>query len=174
MTRWIFTSLALSAIVLIWTPDLLAQGHSPSPRPGTIVITAALVDRDMQVHPVPLHALLLTGARADSFATRTAIDGKASLVVPPGTYTLTSVAPIEFQGQRYRWRLELTVGSGGTSTVSLTNDNAAVEGAPTSAGPSAAGVRADPATVLFERLSRRYSGGCRHHQRACGRGRRRR
>jgi len=154
MTRWIFTSLALIAIVLIWTPHLPAQGHSPSPRPGTIVITAALVDHDMQVRPVPLHALLLTGARAESFATRTAIDGKASLVVPPGTYTLTSVAPIEFQGQRYRWKLELTVGSGGTSTVSLTNDNAAVEGAPTPAGPNAVGVRADPATALFERLSR--------------------
>src|SRR5438034_4853198 len=67
---------------------------------------------------------------------------------------LTSVAPIEFQGHRYRWKLELTVGSGGTSTVSLTNDNAAVEGAPTPAGPNAVGVRADPATALFERLSR--------------------
>src|SRR5437016_10227399 len=154
MTRWIFTWPALTAAVLIWTPHLPAQAHSPSPRPGTIVITAALVDRDMQVHPVPLHALLLTGARADSFATRTAIDGKASLVVPPGTYTLTSVAPIEFQGQRYRWRLELIVGSGGTSTVSLTNDNAGVEGAPTPVVPSTAQVRVDPATALFERLSR--------------------
>src|SRR3989454_12589011 len=111
MTRWILTSYAISAAVLIWTPQLPGQAHSPSTKPGTIVITAALVDRDMQVRPVPLHALLLTGARADRFATRTAIDGRASLVVPPGTYTLTSVAPIEFQGQRYRVRLELTVGS---------------------------------------------------------------
>src|SRR5207302_2598326 len=135
MIRWILTSYALSAAVLIWTPQLPVQAHSPSTKPGTIVITAALVDRDMQVRPVPLHALLLTGARADRFATRTAIDGRASLVVPPGTYTLTSVAPIEFQGQRYRWRLELTVGSGGTSSVSLTNDNAVVEGAPTPVVP---------------------------------------
>src|SRR5438552_13998460 len=157
MTPWIFSASAFTAVVLIGTPRLVAQAHptpAPSPRPGTIVITAALVDRDMQVRPVPLHALLLRGARADSFATRTAIDGRASLVVPPGTYTLTSVAPIEFQGQRYRWRLELTVGSGGTSTVSLTNDNAAVEGAPTPVVPVAAEVRTDPVTTLFERLSR--------------------
>jgi S1-C subfamily serine protease len=107
----------------------------------------------MQVRPVPLHALLLTGARADSFATRTAIDGKASVVVPPGAYMLTSVAPIEFQGQRYRWRLELTVGSGSTSRVALTNDNAAVENAPTLAVQSAAEGRVDAAAVLFERLS---------------------
>jgi S1-C subfamily serine protease len=156
MIPWSFTTPALTAAVLIGTPSLLAQAHpaAPSPKPGTIVITAALVDRDMQVRPVPLHALLLTGARADSFATRTAIDGKASLVVPPGTYTLASVAPIEFQGQRYRWKLGLTVGSGSTSTVALTNDNAAVEGAPTLAVPSAADARVDPAAALFERLSR--------------------
>src|SRR5438445_9644377 len=154
MTRWILTSYALSAAVVIWTPHLLAQAHPPSPKPGTIVITAALVDREMQVRPVPLHALLLTGARADSFAARTAIDGKASLVVPPGTYTLTSIGPIEFQGQRYRWRLELTVGPSSTSTVSLTNDNAIVEGAPTVPVPSAAESRVDPAAALFDRLSR--------------------
>src|SRR5256712_5592535 len=154
MARWIFPPPALPAAVLLWTPHLLAQAPPPSPRPGTIVITAALVDRDMQVRPVPLHALLLTGARAESFATRTAIDGKASLVVPPGTYTLTSLAPIEFQGQRYRWRLELTVGPGSTATVALTNDNASVEGAPTLAVPGAAEVRVDAAAALFERLSR--------------------
>jgi S1-C subfamily serine protease len=156
MIPWSFTAPALTAAVLIGTPSLLAQAHpaAPSPKPGTIVITAALVDRDMQVRPVPMHALLLTGARADSFATRTAIDGKASLVVPPGTYTLASVAPIEFQGQRYTWKLGLTVGSGSTSTVALTNDNAAVEGVPTLAVPSAADVRVDPAAALFERLSR--------------------
>src|SRR2546428_5279356 len=153
MARWIFPPPALPAAVLLWTPHLLAQAPPPSPRPGTIVITAALVDRDMQVRPVPLHALLLTGARAESFATRTAIDGKASLLVPPGTYTLTSVAPIEFQGQRYRWRLGLTVGPGGTSTVSLTNDNAIVEGAPTPVLPAVADARVDRAAALFERMS---------------------
>jgi len=160
MTPWIFTARVFTAAVLIGTPPLVAQvpptrrpGPAPSPKPGIILITAALVDRDMQVRPVPLHALLLTGARADTFSTRTATDGKASLVVPPGSYTLTSVAPTEFQGQRYRWRLELTVGSGSTSTVALTNDNAAVEGAPTLAVPSMADSRVDPAAALFERMS---------------------
>jgi S1-C subfamily serine protease len=151
-----FTTTALTAAVLVATPSLHAQARpaaTPSARPGTIVITAALVDRDMQVRPVPLHALLLTGGLADSFPTRTALDGKASLVVPPGTYTLASVAPIEFQGQRYRWRLGLTIGSGTTSTVALTNDNAAVEGAPALAVPSIADARVDPAAALFERLS---------------------
>src|SRR5713101_2197357 len=161
MTPWIFAARALTVAVVIGTVPVLAQvpparnpGPAPSSKPGTIVITAALVDRDMQVRPVPLHALLLTDARADTFATRTATDGKASLVVPAGVYTLASVAPTEFQWQRYRWRLNLTVGSGGTSTVALTNDNATVEGAPNPSVLSAAEGRVDPATVLFERLSR--------------------
>src|SRR5207245_8412647 len=38
--------------------------------------------------------------------------------------------------------------------ISLTNDNADVEGAPTPVVPVAAEVRPDPATALFERLSR--------------------
>ena len=152
MIAWI-----LSSAVVIGTPFHLVQGRPaapPPPKPGTIVIAAALVDRDMQVRPVPLHALLLTSARPDTFPTRTAIDGKASLVVPPGSYTLTSVAPIEFQGQRYRWTVALTVVAGSTSTVALTNDNAAVENAPTLAVPSPDNVRVDPAAALFERLSR--------------------
>src|SRR5919197_1341981 len=92
---------ALSAAALFGIPHLAAQARPAAPpKSGTIVVTVALVDRDMQVRPVPLHALALTGARADTFTTRTATDGRASVVVPPGLYTLTSVAPIECQGRR--------------------------------------------------------------------------
>jgi S1-C subfamily serine protease len=108
----------------------------------------------MQVRPVPLHALLVTGAHADTFSTRTSTDGKASLVVPPGAYTLTSVAPVEFQGQRYRWSQALTVAAGGISRIALTNDNASAEGVVTLIAPAAAATRVDPAAALFDRLSR--------------------
>ena len=104
MTPWTCAARALATALLISTRLLLAQvpprkpSPAPTPKPGTLVITAALVDRDMQVRAVPLHALLLTGVGSDTLAIRTASDGKASLPVPPGTYTLTSVAPTEFQG----------------------------------------------------------------------------
>lgn len=150
MIAWI-----LSSTIVIAAPSHFIQGRpaaAPPPKPGTIVIAAALVDRDMQVRPVPLHALLITSARPDTFSARTTIDGKASVVVPPGTYTLSSVAPIEFQGQRYQWRVDVTVGAAGTATVALTNDNAAVESV-TLAAPSA-DLRADPAAALFQRLNR--------------------
>jgi S1-C subfamily serine protease len=147
------------AFLIVGTQSLLAQvqparkaGPTVAAKPGTLVITAALVDRDMQVRPVPLHALALTGAGADTVVLRTAMDGKASLSVPPGTYTLTSVAATEFQGQRYRWKVGVTITPGATVNMALANDNATVEAAPAAPVPSASEARVDPAAALFERL----------------------
>ena len=150
MIAWVLTSAAL-----VGSPSL-AQARpaaTPQAKPGTIVITAALVDRDMQVRPVPLHALVLTSTRPDTIPTRTAIDGTVSVQVPPGTYTLSSLAPVPFQGQRFRWKVNVTVGAAGTLMVALTNDNATVEGTAEVAAPTA-DARVDPAAALFTRLSR--------------------
>jgi S1-C subfamily serine protease len=154
MNRWTVTPLAVAIAVHIVNPLHAAQARpvSTSSKPGTVLITAALVDREMQVRPVPLHGLQATGAD-NSFATRTAIDGKASLLLPPGSYTIASVAPIEFQGQQYRWSVQVNVQAGGTSTLSLTNDNATLEAAPTPAVTTAVDARLEPAAALFERLS---------------------
>ena len=141
--------IALCVAGYIAATPLLSQARQASAqRTGTVLITAALVDRDMQVRPVPLHGLQVTGT--NSVVTRTALDGKASVVLPPGAYTIASVAPIEFQGQRYRWSVQVTVESGVTTTVSLTNDNATAEGV--TAMPIAPDVRVDRAAALFERL----------------------
>jgi len=158
MTSWTCTARALATALLISTRPLFAQAQprkpspAPPPKHGTLVITAALVDRDMQVRAVPLHALLLTGAGSDTLAIRTATDGSASLSVPPGTYTLTSVAPTEFQGHRYRWKLGLTITAVTTTAVALTNDNAAVEEGPKAPVSTLSDARLDPAAALFERL----------------------
>jgi S1-C subfamily serine protease len=158
MTSWTCTARALATALLISTRPLFAQvqprkpSPAPPPKHGTLVITAALVDRDMQVRAVPLHALLLTGAGSDTLAIRTATDGSASLSVPPGTYTLTSVAPTEFQGHRYRWKVGLTITAVTTTAVALTNDNAVVEEGPKAPVPTVSEARLDPAAALFERL----------------------
>jgi S1-C subfamily serine protease len=161
MNPWKLAARAVTVGVIILAPRLLAQvepsrkaGPPSSPKTGTVLISAALVDRDMQVRPVPLHALILTGVGPDTFATRTATDGKASLMVPPGTYTLTSVAPTEFQGRRYRWRLVVSVTTGGTAALALTNDNAAAEDVSPVTSPVSSEARVDPAAALFEHLNR--------------------
>jgi S1-C subfamily serine protease len=153
MNRWTVTPIAAAIAIHIANPLLVAQARPVSaPKPGTVLITAALVDREMQVRPVPLHGLQVSGA-TNGFTARTAIDGKASFVLPPGTYTIASIAPIEFQGQQYRWSVQVTVEPGGTSTMSLTNDNATLEATPTQTLAMPVDARLDPAAALFVRLS---------------------
>ena len=127
-------AVTVAAVLVVTSPCLRGQVGptrkrvpTPAPRDGTITISAALVDRDMQVRPVPLHALVLTGAGPDTLSVRTTTDGKASLSLPAGSYSLSSVAPIDFQGQRYRWKLTVSVVAGATTTLALTNDNATVD-----------------------------------------------
>lgn len=150
---------ALTAALLTATQPLLAQvppgrrsSAPPPPKSGTLIITAALVDRDMQVRAVPLHALVLTGAGSDTFAIRTGTDGKAIVSVPPGTYTLASIAPTEFQGQRYRWKVGVTIAAAASASLALTNDNAVVEQSTPPPAASLSDTRVDPAAAVFERL----------------------
>jgi S1-C subfamily serine protease len=131
-----------------------AAGSAEAKPPGTIRITAALVDQEMQVRPVPLHSLLVASASGDTLAARTGLDGTATLSVPPGEYTIMSAVPALFQTHRYRWTTRVTVLAGGNREVALTNDNAATEevDAPPSSQPSRE--RVDAAAALFDRLSR--------------------
>jgi S1-C subfamily serine protease len=121
-------------------------------RLGMIALTAALVDRDMQVRPVPLHALILSTGGSDSLTIRTGTDGKVSTSLPSGTYTVSSVATVQFQGQRYLWRLSVTVTPGATFELALSNDNAVIEGVSASAESDPVSSRVDPAAALFERF----------------------
>ena len=73
---------------------------------GTVVLTAALVDQEMQVRPVPLYSLVLASSLGDSVTVRTDLSGKASITLSPGSYTLSSFTPALFQGNRYRWLLK--------------------------------------------------------------------
>ena len=152
-------AVTVAAVLAVTSPCLRGQVvptrkrvPTPALRDGTITISAALVDRDMQVRPVPLHALVLASAGPDTFAIRTTTDGKASLSLPAGSYSLSSVAPIDFQGQRYRWKLTVSVVAGATTTLALTNDNATVDPGTATPTLNAAETRVDPVAALFVRL----------------------
>ena len=152
-------AVTVAAVLAVTSPCLRGQVGptrkrvpTPALRDGTITISAALVDRDMQVRPVPLHALVLAGGGPDTLSIRTTTDGKASLSLPAGSYSLSSVAPIDFQGQRYRWKLTVSVVAGATTALALTNDNATIDPGTATPTLNAPEARVDPAAALFERL----------------------
>lgn len=136
----------LIPLLLLYRPSVsLAQ--SPQP-PVKLVINAALVDGEMQVRPVPLHALRLVTDAGDTLAVRTGVDGTAQLSIPRGTYRLESVAPLTFQGHTYAWYVPVEATS--AVNLALTNDNAQVADVVATV-PDAS--RFDAAASLYQKLS---------------------
>jgi len=121
-------------------------------RTGTLSLNVALVDRDMRVRPVPLHAMMLIGPALDTVVIRTGVDGGATVSLPPGAYRLESRSPASFEGQRLRWSIPLSIVSGKTVEIALSNDDATAEATPPEAAPGLAHERTDPTTTLYERL----------------------
>jgi len=120
-----------------------------------------LVDRELNQKPVPwFHVTLRREDPQDSeaFDLKTRLDGTCEGAVQPGRYELTTPQPIELQGRRYTWSMEVRF-SGTQKTIELTNDNATVERVSTIATKSgdpandAAGSGSDLG-FLFERLKK--------------------
>ena len=113
-------------------------------------ITAVLIDKDLNLKPVPKLALVfepLSGVLVGQKVTvKTGFDGVAEVELAPGRYQLSTPDPVEFQGKRYAWRLEVGV-SGTGETLELSNDNAQVEEA---ASAPAVADSLDP-VALFQR-----------------------
>jgi len=112
-----------------------------------------LVDRDLNQKPVPSFRVTLqrTDSASEAIELKTALDGTCEKTVTAGKYKLTSVQPIEFQGKRYAWLMEVAL-SGATQTIELTNDNATTEALVTEikgSGPASTG---GDLNTLFEKL----------------------
>lgn len=132
--------------LLLWASTL---GAAIQVDAAKVRVHALLVDRDLNQKPVPFLVVAIerTDEPSASIEMKTALDGTAETSLPPGTYTLKTIEPLEFQGKTYRWEVQLTV-AGEDVTVELNNDNAktvAIEDGERSALP-------DNLPVLFERL----------------------
>src|SRR5260370_5388932 len=95
-------------------------------------IRAILVDKDLNQKPIPRLSVSLSRsdvAGTEPYTARTNFDGVAELQVPPGQYHLSTSEPVEFQGKKYSWEMDLTVSSPGTA-AELSNDNAKSIAAP--------------------------------------------
>ena len=87
------------------------NGGSPQVAPANLKLRVVLLDRDLNQKPVPFFVVRLQkeGASDAPAELKTDLDGKAEKEFPPGRYTLSSVKPIEFQGQRYSWNFQLQI-----------------------------------------------------------------
>jgi S1-C subfamily serine protease len=112
-------------------------------------VRAVLVDKDLNQKPVPYLGVNLTrldAASSEQTSAKTALDGTADLQLAEGKYRLVTPEPLEFQGKKYSWDLEIVVSAAETVVV-LSNDNAKV----------AEGVAVQPArkvdelTALFQK-----------------------
>ena len=99
-----------------------AAAHAES---GKLKIRVALVDRDLNVKPVPKLSLTLQPKSGAPVKAVTAFDGTAELDLAPGTYHLTNSQPVEFQGKKYSWEVDVTIHPG-SNQLELSSDNARI------------------------------------------------
>jgi hypothetical protein len=98
----------LIATLLCVTACALAQTPASKVR-----VQVVLVDKDLNQKPVPKLAVTLRPLGAASnggeITIKTGFDGRAEAEVPLGRYQVSTPQPVEFQGKRYSWDLEVAV-----------------------------------------------------------------
>jgi hypothetical protein len=112
-------------------------------------VRAVLVDKDLNQKPVPKLAFALVpfeGPTGEMINGKTGFDGNSEVQLAPGKYRLSTPEPVEFQGKKYSWELDVAV-SVPESTVELSNDNAKV----TEIVAPASGRKVDELTTLFQK-----------------------
>src|SRR5689334_10839006 len=113
-----------------------AAARLAAQQPATLKISITVVDADGDVRPVPRHALLISDNPATAAPQRviTALDGTATIRLPPGNYTVESDQPLVFQGKSYEWTRTLDVVAGRDAVLAFTAADAQVDAAAAGAG----------------------------------------
>ena len=130
---------------------------------GTLVIRAAIVLPDYAVKPLPLLPIVAKrGDRTDSVVTRTDLDGRVSLSLPAGVYTVAARTPRPVDGRTYSWSLTVIVRAGASQALALTNANALPESAVASVmapapPPQPAPAQAPPASARATTTNRQVT-----------------
>ena len=98
---------------------------SPSSQTGTVTVRAALVLPDYSVKPLPLLKVVARKAdRPDSMTAQTDLDGRVTLTLPVGRYTVRAKAAQPVNGRTYSWAIPVVVRPSRTESLQLTNANA--------------------------------------------------
>jgi len=94
-------------------------------------LRAVLVDSQLNQKPVPFIVVTMQGPGDSTGITelKTGLDGAVDKELLAGKYQLAVAKPLDFDGKRYTWKMEVTL-AGAEQTIILSNDNAKVEAAP--------------------------------------------
>lgn len=114
---------------------LAYTGYAQESEKIAVHIKAILMDRDLNQKPVGKSKFTVIPIEPQLPSTidiTTNFDGGAELLLAPGKYRIVSTQPLDFQGKRYSWNLEMKVAAPAT-TVELSNDNAIMSNSPTAA-----------------------------------------
>jgi S1-C subfamily serine protease len=140
-----FLAPSLAALFLVSSaPSIWSQTES-----AKLKVRAVLVDKDLNQKPVPKLTFVLApfdGPVGETTTGKTGFDGNGELQIAPGKYRLTTPEPVEFQGKKYSWEVDVVV-SLPEASVELSNDNAKV----TPVAASAPSRKVDELTTLFQK-----------------------
>ena len=114
---------------------LTVTGYAQDAPKVPVRIKAMLLDRDLNQKPVGKTKFTVIPFDPPAPATTdvtTNFDGVVDVSLAPGKYHVVSVQPLDFQGKRYSWNVELMVAAPATM-LELSNDNATLSSSPTTA-----------------------------------------
>jgi hypothetical protein len=129
--------LALPVSALAQQPARSSTVFSSSVPNGSLSVRVAVVLEDYAVRPLPLVPVVARrNDRADSVMARTDLDGRLSISLPAGAYTIRAFTPQRVGGRSYMWAVPVVIRASMTETVQLTNANAAVDSTVIAAAPA--------------------------------------
>jgi S1-C subfamily serine protease len=136
------------SIAILFTCVFAAQSQS---HPVKVHVHVILVDSELNQKPVPFLNIAFVKGDKTPLDVKTGLDGAAETSLPPGTYTVTTTKPIDFDGKRYTWSVRVTL-AGAEKTIDLTNENAKAEDNVAAAPVRSAGASSGDLTEQFKRL----------------------
>jgi len=125
-----YSSRVLRVCVLLALPtSVFAQStkgptiFSPAAQVGTVNLRAAVVLQDYTVKPLPLLKVVAfkNNERPDSVAAQTDLDGRATLTLNVGMYTVRARTPQPVGGRMYEWAVKVVVRPQQSQSLDLTN-----------------------------------------------------
>ena len=127
-----YSSRVLCACALLALPTVaFAQStkgptiFSPAAQVGTVNLRAAIVLQDYTVKALPLLKVVARNAdRPDSVSAQTDLDGRTTLTLTVGVYTVRARTPQPVGGRMYEWAVRVIVRPQQSQSVDLTNSNA--------------------------------------------------